>query len=107
MIQIQPRKAGGKRMPLARAAWLCAAALPALLALSPVSAKTLVYCSEGSPENFYPGVNTTGTSFDANEPIYNGLVGFERGGTKVVPLWPRSGTSLPTARNTPSTCARA
>ena len=72
-------------MPLARAAWLCAAALPALLALSPVSAKTLVYCSEGSPENFYPGVNTTGTSFDANEPIYNGIVGFERGGTKVVP----------------------
>ena len=85
MIQTQPRKAGGKRRPLARAAWLCAVALPALLALSPVSAKTLVYCSEGSPENFYPGVNTTGTSFDANEPIYNGIVGFERGGTKVVP----------------------
>ena len=85
MIQTQPRKAGGKRIPLAKAAWLCAVALPALLALSPVSAKTLVYCSEGSPENFYPGVNTTGTSFDANEPIYNGIVGFERGGTKVVP----------------------
>ena len=44
-------------------ALLCALALPALLALSPVSAKTLVFCSEGSPENFYPGVNTTGTSF--------------------------------------------
>ena len=85
MIQTQSRKAGGKRLPLARAAWLCGVALPALLALSPVSAKTLVYCSEGSPENFYPGVNTTGTSFDANEPIYNGLVAFERGGTKVVP----------------------
>ena len=24
---------------------------------------------EGSPENFYPGVNTTGTSFDATEQI--------------------------------------
>ena len=28
---------------------------------------------------------TTGTSFDANEPIYNRIVEFERGGTKVVP----------------------
>jgi len=28
---------------------------------------------------------TTGTSFDGNEPIYNRLVDFERGGTKVVP----------------------
>jgi len=60
---------------------VCAAALTATGA----SAKTLVFCSEGSPENFYPGVNTTGTSFDGNEPIYNRIVEFERGGTKVVP----------------------
>ena len=33
---------------------LCALALPALLAMGQASAKTLVYCSEGSPENFYP-----------------------------------------------------
>ena len=32
------------------------------------SAKTLVYCSEGSPENFTPAINTTGTSFDAARP---------------------------------------
>ena len=70
--------------PLQRAL-LCAVALPALLALAPASAKTLVYCAESSPENFYPGVNTTGNSFDANEPIYNRLVDFEYGGTKVVP----------------------
>ena len=82
---------------------VCAAALTATGA----SAKTLVFCSEGSPENFYPGVNTTGTSFDGNEPIYNRIVEFERGGTKVVPASPRSGTSPPTARSTPSTCARA
>ncbi|HLJ18691.1 MAG TPA: ABC transporter substrate-binding protein, partial [Stellaceae bacterium] len=50
------------------------------------SAKTLVYCSEGSPENFYPAINTTGTSFDASSrPIYNRLVEFERGTTKVEP----------------------
>ena len=64
-----------------KSAWLCALALPAALALSPVAAKTLVYCSEGSPENFYPGVNTTGTSFDVTEQIYDNLVHFERGGT--------------------------
>ncbi len=64
---------------------LAALALPLLLAAGSASAKTLVFCSEGSPENFYPGVNTTGTSFDGNEPLYNRLVEFERGGTKVVP----------------------
>ncbi len=64
---------------------LGALAASALIAASGASAKTLVYCSEGSPENFYPGINTTGTSFDVSEQIYDGLVGFERGGTSVVP----------------------
>ena len=64
---------------------LCALALPALLAVGQAGAKTLVYCSEGSPENFAPSINTTGTSFDASTQIYDTLVGFERGGTKVVP----------------------
>ncbi len=68
-----------------KTALLCALALPALMALTPAAAKTLVYCSEGSPENFYPGINTTGTSFDANSQIYGRIVDFERGGTKVVP----------------------
>jgi dipeptide transport system substrate-binding protein len=64
---------------------LCAMAVPALLMLAPASAKTLIYCSEGSPENFYPGINTTGTSFDVTEQVYDNLVNFERGGTVVVP----------------------
>ena len=34
----------------------------ALAAAAGAGAKTLVFCSEGSPENFYPGVNTTGTA---------------------------------------------
>jgi dipeptide transport system substrate-binding protein len=67
-------------------ALLAPAALAALaLACGAVSAKTLVYCSEGSPENFYPGMNTTGTSFDVTTQVYNTIVEFERGGTKVVP----------------------
>jgi dipeptide transport system substrate-binding protein len=68
-----------------KTALLCALALPAMLALTPAAAKTLVYCSEGSPENFYPGINTTGTSFDESEQIYDNLVRFERGGTTLLP----------------------
>lgn len=75
-----------------KSALLCALALPAALALTPVAAKTLVYCSEGSPENFYPGVNTTGTSFDVTEQIYDNLVHFERGGTKIEPSLAESWT---------------
>ena len=56
-----------------------------LLAAQCASAKTLVYCSEGSPENFYPAINTTGTSFDANTQIYSRLVEFQRGSTNIEP----------------------
>src|SRR5690349_25124472 len=62
-----------------------AVAVALALAAAGASAKTLVYCSEGSPENFYPGINTTGTSFDANSQIYSRIVDFERGATTVVP----------------------
>jgi dipeptide transport system substrate-binding protein len=48
-------------------------------------AKTLVYCSEGSPENFTPAINTTGTSLDAARPVYNKLVQFTPGTTTVEP----------------------
>jgi dipeptide transport system substrate-binding protein len=48
-------------------------------------AKTLVYCSEGSPESFNPMLNTTGTTFDANHPIYDKLVEFKPGTTEVQP----------------------
>jgi dipeptide transport system substrate-binding protein len=51
---------------------LAGASLAALLlSASALSAKTLVYCSEGSPENFSPSINTTGTSFDAARPFYS------------------------------------
>jgi dipeptide transport system substrate-binding protein len=64
----------------------CATALAALLGGATASrAKTLVYCSEGSPENFNPMINTTGTTFDANRPIYNRLVEFKLGTTEVSP----------------------
>jgi dipeptide transport system substrate-binding protein len=50
------------------------------------AAKTLVYCSEGSPEGFNPQYYTTGTTADASSvPMYNRLVEFETGTTNVVP----------------------
>ena len=49
-------------------------------------AKTLVYCSEGSPEGFDPAPWTAGTSFDASSrTIYNRLIEFAPGSTETVP----------------------
>ncbi|MEP7099042.1 MAG: ABC transporter substrate-binding protein [Burkholderiales bacterium] len=50
------------------------------------AAKTLVYCSEGSPEGFNPQYYTTGTTADASSvPMYNRLVEFETGTTNIIP----------------------
>ncbi len=69
-----------------RFATLALGAAFALTALGAAQAKTLVYCSEGSPEGFNPAFYTAGTTFDASgRQIYNRLTEFERGGTKVVP----------------------
>lgn len=56
------------------------------LVCSAQAATTLIYCSEGSPEGFDPARYTAGTTFDASsQPVFNRLVEFERGGTKVEP----------------------
>lgn len=55
------------------------------LAATSASAKNFVYCSEGSPSSFNPQLVTDGTSINATQPIYNGLVEFEVGTTKVIP----------------------
>ncbi|WP_375508851.1 ABC transporter substrate-binding protein [uncultured Caballeronia sp.] len=48
--------------------------------------KTLVYCSEGSPGGFDPAQYTSGIDFVANTfTVFNRLIEFERGGTKVEP----------------------
>ncbi len=53
--------------------------------IASLRAKTLVYCSEGSPENFNPMLNTTGTTFDANHPVYGRLIDFKPGETGIQP----------------------
>jgi dipeptide transport system substrate-binding protein len=81
------------RAPLATTLAL-AAALTLGLATA-AQAKTLVYCSEGSPENFTPALNTTGTSFDAARPVYDKLTQFARGSTQVEPGLAESWTVSP------------
>src|SRR3990170_8001593 len=57
-----------------------------MLAVGSAQSKTLVYCSEGSPEGFDPAPYTAGTTFNASSrPLYNRLVEFDRGTTNTIP----------------------
>ncbi|MEI2386629.1 ABC transporter substrate-binding protein [Breoghania sp. JC706] len=65
---------------------LGAIASVAMLLAAPAVAKTLVYCSEGSPEGFDPALYTAGTTFDASgRAVYNRLVEFKHGSTETEP----------------------
>jgi dipeptide transport system substrate-binding protein len=76
---------GERRMTRNLAAGSLGFALAVALA-SGASAKTLVYCSEGSPEGFNPSLYTAGTTFDASSrALYNRLVEFELGTTEIAP----------------------
>ena len=57
----------------------------AVVASMSAHAQTLVFCSEGSPEFFAPSISNTATSFDANQPIYDTLVRYLRGTTRIAP----------------------
>ena len=62
------------------------AAVLSLAAMTASAAKTLVFCSEGSPEGFNPQFYTTGTTMDASSiPLFNRLVEFDIGTTNIVP----------------------
>jgi len=50
------------------------------------ASKTLVFCSEGSPEGFNPAFYTAGTTFDASSrQLFNKLSEFKRGTTEIQP----------------------
>ena len=86
---------------------LAATAIVTLMAGSAWS-KTLVYCSEASPEGFDPGLYTGGQTFDASSrTVYNRLVEFKHGWTEIEPGLAESWKSPPTVLNTLSSCARA
>lgn len=57
-----------------------------LLFVGQAQAKTLVYCSEGSPEGFNPVFYTAGTTFDAtSKNVFEGLTHFIQGTTTLEP----------------------
>jgi dipeptide transport system substrate-binding protein len=65
---------------------LALAALAAPSSAATLPNKTLVYCSEGSPAGFDPAQYTTSVEFTAaGYTVYNRLVEFQHGGTKVEP----------------------
>jgi dipeptide transport system substrate-binding protein len=67
----------------------CHTLAASLVVLAPIgahAATTFIYCAEGSPEGFDPGRYTAGTTFNASsQPLFNRLVEFETGGTRLVP----------------------
>ncbi len=68
-----------------------AAMLSALAVATSSYGKTLVYCSEASPEGFDPARYTSGSTFDASsKTIYNRLVEYKRGSTEIVPALAKS-----------------
>ncbi len=68
-----------------------ALAFAALLG-TPAGAKTLVFCSEGNPEGLNPQLVTTTTGMNATRPMFNMLVEFIPGSTRIAPSLAESWT---------------
>jgi dipeptide transport system substrate-binding protein len=69
---------------------LAASLLAVALGAGAVEAKSLVFCSEGSPETFNTMLTASGPSADVVRAIYNNLVQFQPGTTKVGPALAKS-----------------
>lgn len=64
----------------------CGATLMMTAMNAGAASKTLVFCSEGSPEGFNPAFYTAGTTFDASSrQLFNKLTEFKRGTTEIQP----------------------
>ena len=72
-------------------------AIAAALAWSVIGAqaKTLVFCSEGNPEALNPQFVTTTTGMNAGRPMFDNLVEFEPGSTRIFPALAESWTTSP------------
>lgn len=56
-----------------------------------LTSKSVVYCSEGSPESFNPQVITSGTTIDAtSNQLYNRLITFEHKNNTIIPALAKS-----------------
>src|SRR5579872_2507071 len=75
---------------------LAAGAALALVFAAEGEAKTLVYCSEASPEGFTPAFSSSNVTFDASSrQIFDRLLEFERGTTTIVPGLAQSWETTP------------
>ncbi|MBL8668725.1 MAG: ABC transporter substrate-binding protein [Rhodospirillales bacterium] len=79
---------------------LLALTMSALVMLArPAAAAPFVYCSEASPEGFNASLFIANTTFDASSRnVFNRLVEFERGSTKLRPALAESWTISPDGR---------
>ena len=68
------------------------AAIVASMMATTADAKTLVFCSEGSPEALNPQLITTTTGMNAARPMFNMLVEFTPGTSQIVPALAESWT---------------
>ncbi len=76
----------GRRSPAINYSFVSALLLSGLAWSGTVASKTLVFCSEGSPEGFNPTLYTAGTTFDASSrAMFDRLVHFKRGTTVIEP----------------------
>lgn len=58
---------------------------------SSLSAKSIIYCAEGSPENFNPQTVTSGTTIDAtSNQLYNRLINFQGDKNEIGPSLAKS-----------------
>lgn len=61
-------------------------------------AKPLVYCADASPEGFDPSLWDSASASNVTSQIFNGLVGFERGTTRLRPELASAWQIAPDAR---------
>jgi dipeptide transport system substrate-binding protein len=60
--------------------------------IAPAAGKTLVFCSEGSPESLNPQLITSTTGMNAARPLFNNLIEFVPGTTRLAPALAESWT---------------
>jgi peptide/nickel transport system substrate-binding protein/dipeptide transport system substrate-binding protein len=63
-----------------------AMALALALAGQAVLAKPIIFCSDASPEGFDPGLWDAAGTNQVNNQMFQGLLGFKRGGTELEPV---------------------
>jgi ABC-type transport system substrate-binding protein len=80
------------------AAVLCVLASLAAQAQTAQKPKALVVCADSSPEGFDPGLWDTAGTANITSQIFQGLLGFERGGSSLKPLLASSWTVSSDAR---------